>query len=67
VNIVDINFRLKKFISSCLLVRWCAAVSAFIAVGISVIIACNLTEYPFDFTGDGFNKFAEFYKVPAAF
>lgn len=64
---MDINFSPEKSLFSLPVVRWCAAISAFIAVGISVIIACNLTEYPFDFTGDGFNKFAEFYKVPAAF
>lgn len=64
---MDIDFSPEKSLFSLPVVRWCAAVSAFIAVGISVIIACNLTEYPFDFTGDGFNKFAEFYKVSAAF
>lgn len=65
--LMDIDFSPEKSLFSLPIVRWCAGVSAFIAVGISVIIAFNLTEYPIDFSGDGFNKFAEFYKVPAAF
>jgi len=63
---MDIDFSPEKSLFSLPVVRWCAALSALIAIGISVIIAFNLTEYPIDFSGKGFNKFAEFYKVPAA-
>ena len=64
---MNIDFSPEKSLFSLPVVQWCAGVSAVIAVVISFIIACNMKDYPIDLSGDGFNKLAEFYKVPISF
>lgn len=63
---MDIDFSPEKSLFSLPIVRWCAGGSAILAIAVSLTIFYNLRYYPFDFSGDGFNRFAEFYKVPAA-
>ena len=66
-SIMNIDFSPEKSLFSLPIVRWCAGTTVLISAGIFFVIAFNVQNYPLDFSGIGFNKFAEFYKVPAAF
>jgi hypothetical protein len=64
---MNFDFSPEKSLFSLSIVRWCAAISFGIAATIFFIIIFHMRNFPFDFSGQGFNNFAEFYKVPAAF
>lgn len=64
---MNFDFSPEKSLFSLPIVRWCAGVSFGIAATIFIVIMFHFKDYPFDFSGQGFNNFAEFYKVPAAF
>lgn len=63
---MDIDFSPEKSLFSLPVVRLCAGLSAAIAILISLVILYNSRYYPFDLSGSGFNRFAEFHKVPIA-
>jgi hypothetical protein len=48
-------------------VQWCVGIFLTISLLASLSIAYNARYVPFEFSGIGFAKFADLYKVPAAF
>jgi hypothetical protein len=64
---MKIDFSPDKSLFQLPIVRVCAWFFGGLALLCAVVIAINLRDLPFDFSGDGFNKFAVYYKVPAAF
>lgn len=64
---MKIDFSPDKNFFELPVVRLCASIFGGLALLSALLIAYNLRELPFDLSGDGFNKFAIYYKVPAAF
>ncbi|QKY08794.1 hypothetical protein [Janthinobacterium lividum] len=63
---MNIDFSPEKSLFNLQIVRWCAGISAALALIVTFTIIYSLRNLPFDFTSSGFNYFAELYKVPAA-
>lgn len=63
---MDIDFSPEKSLFSLPIVRWCAGLSALIAIAVTITIIFSLRHLPFDFTASGFNYFTDQFKVPAA-
>lgn len=64
---LNIDFSPSKSLFALPVVRWSAGLFAALATFSFAIIAFKLRHYPFDFSGQGFNRFAIYYKVPTGF
>lgn len=64
---MNIDFSPSKSLFALPVVRWSAGFFAALAMLSFVAIAINNRHYPFDFSGQGFNQFAIYFKVPTGF